>query len=36
MHYSNKEIEFDADKKFHETIINYQPPIRMFAVPKYI
>ena len=35
MHYSNREIEFDGDKKYHETIINFEPPIRMFAVPKH-
>jgi hypothetical protein len=36
MHFSNEEIIFDEDKKFHETTINFQPPIRMFTAPRHI
>ena len=33
MYYKDKEILIDADKKFHESILGFEKPIRMFAEP---
>ncbi len=33
MHYSDKEIEFDSDKKFYESMPSFEKPIRMFVAP---
>lgn len=33
MYYSDKEIEFDSDKKYYESMTGFEKPIRMFATP---
>jgi hypothetical protein len=33
MHFKDVEIIIDADKKFHETILGFEKPIKMFAEP---
>ena len=33
MHYKDKDIVIDADKRFHETIVGFEKPIRMFVEP---
>ncbi len=36
MFYRNVDLVIDADKKFHESIIGFEPPIRMFSAPNCI
>lgn len=33
MYYSDKEIEFDSDKKYYESMTGFEKPIRMFTTP---
>ncbi len=36
MFYKDVDLVIDADKKFHESIIGFEPPIRMFSAPNCI
>lgn len=36
MFYKDVDLVIDDDKKFHESIIGFEPPIRMFSAPKCI
>jgi hypothetical protein len=33
MHYKNIDLNVDADKSYHQTIVGFEKPIRMFAEP---